>query len=230
VGGAAIDDDGVPTNRTPVIENGILERLVTNRTPVQGQLRSTGNQFDNGPVTTNIYVSSDSGVNDSDLRRKLLALVATQGVPYGIIVRRLANPELRGAPEMGLMDFFMSMMTGGRPAAPPLTAIDAARVYADGREEELRNAELSDLGAGALKQIVAASRSRVVYAAPAVRTGMAGMMGGMMSSMMGGAAFGHSRVSWYVVPSILLDDVTIQGPRGNAPRLPVAPSPLVVQR
>src|SRR5262249_20567598 len=155
------DDEGVLARPTKVIERGILKTLLMTRVPVSGIEHSTGNRRGSGAAPSHLIVSADSGLPADELRRKLLSLASAQGRDYAIIVRRLPD---RGWPM--LMDpsptaFFLS---GGGPAAePPMRALIAVKVYADGHEEAVRGADITGLGSAALKSIVAVSKTQTIY-------------------------------------------------------------------
>src|ERR1019366_7470837 len=86
-----VDDDGVTTHATTVVDHGVLRTLLTGRTPVTGVDHSTGNRFGIGPRPMNVIVTADSTLSDADMRSKLLALALAQGRQYGVIVRQLSG-------------------------------------------------------------------------------------------------------------------------------------------
>ena len=236
LGGFKVDDDGVPTRATKVIDHGILKTLLATRVPVRGVARSSGNRWGEGPVVTNLVVSPDSGgggVLSSDaLKRKLLELAAARGKPYAIVIRRIGNPWL-----MGMSDpmAFFAMMSGAESGSPTLQATLAVRVYPDGHEEPIRSANLSGITPSTFKEIVAVSTAQTVYTSPFhdVLAGFGGFDfeggggggggGGFSFQMMG--APGLTYAASYVVPSVLFEDVTVRAPSGDLPKPPLSPPP-----
>ena len=213
LGGYRVDDDGVAARETRVVDHGVLKTLLTMRVPVRGILHSSGNRLGNGPVVTNLFVTADSGLSDQDLRRRLLQLAAERGNAYGIVVRRVANP--------GLASFenplaLIAAMRGSASGSPTLGATLAFKVFPDGHEELIRNAEVSGINAAAFKDIVAVAKTRTAYTLPFIGR----------RSLSFGPAFGGGYAASYVVPSgVLFEEGSLARSAGNAPRLPVVSPP-----
>jgi hypothetical protein len=220
LGGFRVDDEGVLAHPTPLVDHGVLRSLLTTRTPVRGIDKSSGSCWGGGPVIGTLVVRNDSGLTDDALKRRLIALATARGAPYGVIVTRLsAGPVDNGDPLA-----MLATLSGDEGGAPVYTAAAAVRLYADGHEEPMRGAEIVGLTAASLKGIVAASQSQWLYSEPGgIGGGMAGMFWpGMMTLAL------YSRYeSSYVVPGILLDDVSIRRPRGEASKPPVLTPPWV---
>ncbi len=208
---ARVDDEGVTVHPTKVIDRGILKTLLMTRVPVSGIERSTGSRRGNGAAPSHLIVSADSGLPADELRRKLLALASAQGRDYAIVVRRLTNPRLTAQADPSAMTMFRS--SGGAPADPPIRALVAVKVYADGHEEPVRGAEITGLGAAALKSIVGVSKAQNIYSTVYFST--AGIFSGG----------GGSGLVTYVTPSLLFDNVSIRKPKGSNPRPPVVSPP-----
>lgn len=206
-----VDDEGVAARPTKVIERGILKTMLMTRVPVSGIEHSTGSRRGNGAAPSNLIVSADSGLPPDELRRKLLSLASAQGRDYAIVVRRLTNPRMTSQMDPSAMMMFMS--NGGAGADPPIRALVAVKVYADGREEPVRGADITGLGAAALKSIVAVSKAQTIYSTVYLST--AGIFSGVG---------GSGRVT-YVTPSLLFDNVSIRKPKGSNPRPPVVSPP-----
>jgi predicted Zn-dependent protease len=240
LGGFKVDDDGVPTRETKVIDHGILKTLLATRVPVRGVAKSSGNRWGEGPVVTNLVVSADAGagggggggggLSSDALKRKLLELAAARGKPFAIVIRRIGNPWL-----MGMSDpmAFFAMMGAAESGSPTLQATLAARVYPDGHEEPIRSANLSGITPSTFKEIVAVSTAPTVYTSPFhdMSAGFGGFdfEGGGGG---GGANFGLFQMlpglgyaASYVVPSVLFEDVTVRGPSGDVPKPPLSPPP-----
>ncbi len=200
VGGARVDDDGVRTRKTVLVEKGFLNTLLATRNPVSGIAKSTGSRHGSNALPSNLFVTAKKGYSDKKMKKAFLKLVKQRKNGYGIIVRRIGNSSLR-VPGLG-----RARRRGARVA----DIILAYRVFPNGREELIRNAGLSDIDAATFKEIVAASKAQTVYSAP-FRTRS--------------ASGSHSGVVSFVAPSLLFEDVTLQKPRGEIPHPPVASHP-----
>jgi hypothetical protein len=210
IGGALVDDEGVRTRETRLVERGILKTLLTTRVPVTGIARSSGSRRGGGPAVTNLFVTSDSGLTDAQLRKRALAIAAEQGTNrYAIVVRRIGQG---GGGSRGLRALMSAMRASRMEGAIPVA--DAVKLYADGHEEPIRGALLAGVSDASFKEIAAASRSRTAVTLPA-RAGMRGMF--MMLGAMRPSGFGgmFSQTATYVVPSLLFEELSIRKPTGD---------------
>jgi hypothetical protein len=98
----------------------------------------------------------------------------------------------------------------------------AYEVFPDGHQELLRNVAIEGVNTAAFKDVVAASASARVYNTPFVSMGHS-----MFSLFAGGspAEMGFPIVS-FVVPSLLLDDVSVKRPMKEIPKLPLSSRPV----
>jgi len=208
-----VDEEGTSARQTQVVENGVLRTVLTSRAPVRGVLQSTGNRRPQGVAPGNLFVTSQKASSPEEIRKQFLDMVKRRGKAYGIVVRRLADPAFRvtGDPFAAMM----AAQSGQDEKIAP--AILAVRVYTDGHEELIRNANFSEFSLAGLKDILAVSNTRTVFTAPfAARSA---------SPFPFSPPAAQSLVS-YVVPSILLlDDVGIQKPTGEIPKPPASGHP-----
>ena len=93
-------------------------------------------------------------------------------------------------------------------------AILAYKVFPDGREELIRNAELLGITEATFKDIVATSKTQTGYSAPFMRRNVSPFP----------SPFSFGIIS-LVVPSLLFEDVSLKKPSGVIPRPPVASRP-----
>ena len=123
------------------------------------------------------------------MRRELSKLVKRQKKDYGIVIRRLGRSgRSKDGPTLG-------------------PALEAYKVYRDGREERMRNAEFNSFGPGPFKDIVAVAKKTFVHNT-------------IYSSG------GHSAAVSIVLPEgILFEDITIRPPSGEILKPPVAGHP-----
>lgn len=211
LGASRVDDDGVPTRETRLVERGILKTLLTTRVPVEDLRRSTGSRRGAGAAVANLIFTVDGGSTTADLRARLLRLAAERGNAYAVVVRRIANPSL--AAELDPMSM-MGAFGGQGGGDQTLVVSEAIRLYPDGREEPIRNAGLSGITATTFRDIVAVSRGRAVFTAPS--GGRRGRFGGA-----GGSSYAPS----YVVPWLLFEEATLRRRGGEPPPLPAVSPP-----
>jgi predicted Zn-dependent protease len=188
-GGYKIDEEGVVAKPTTVVGGGILKTLLSSRTPVRGVPESTGNLRERGVAPSNVFVNANKTFAPAELRKQLVESAAARGNHFGIVIRRLAGK----------------------------TATLGYRLYADGHEELIRNAELSGMNVASFKDIVAVSDQRYVYteatpqrAGPSVNV-----------------QIGAPPLQSYVVPALLFGDLSVVKVPGNGSKPPVANSPLL---
>jgi hypothetical protein len=132
-GFSKVDEDGLPTRETRLVEKGILKTLLTTRDPVRGIEHSTGSRHAGQAAPTNIIVTAENGLSAADLRAKLMELVKQRNLPYGMLVRRLRILN---------------------------TPLEIDKVFPDGHEEAIRGAQFVGLNTAAFKDIVAVSKDQ----------------------------------------------------------------------
>jgi TldD protein len=203
VGSYMVDDQGVPARRTAVIERGILKTLLTDRTPVAGVEHSTGNARGQGILPSNLVLIADDGMSPAELMQELLLEITDRELDYGILVRRIGDPRLAQA----------SGGMRGMPGMPGqnILLIEAFRVYPDGREELIRNAEAVGLSPRAFKDIIAAGTDATAHSTQLLTRTRAGR-------------FASGPIS-LVVPSLLFEDLTLNRPTGEIPTPPITSHP-----
>ena len=189
-GGYKVDEEGIVARRTSLVDHGILKTVLTTRAPVRGIGESSGNLRELGVAPSNLFVSSAKASSTDELRKQLLDAAKEQGNPFGIIVRRLSGKS----------------------------ATLAYRIYPDGHEELVRNADITELTSTSFKNINAVSDQRIVYteAAP------------LKSSLSAqhGYRFGRPAPGLLRRAGYLFSDVTIEKPSGESPKSTVISTPL----
>ncbi len=216
VGGYKVDDEGIRARENVLVEKGILKTLLTARDPVPGIMHSTGNnQGGLGPTPSNLIVKAENGLTADELRARLLNLVKQRGKDYGVIISRVSNPLVLPSVNQ-LMSLFLPPGMGDHGK----TVIVAIKVFADGHEELIRNAELAGLSTAAFKDIVAASKDQNTYSTEFLGPGV---LTGFFSGANPAEAGGH--ILSFVVPSLLFEDLSLRKPTGEIPNLPVAGHP-----
>lgn len=195
-GTCKVDEDGVPTRETILVENGILKTLLTTRDPVRGFDHSSGSRHAGQAAPSNLFVIARNGLSNSDLRAKFLVMVKERNREYGLVVRRM------------------------RTSQQPLVV---AKLYLDGHEEQIHGVQFAGLNAAAFKDIAAASSDQNILTVSrrpsqnALNISLAGIE-------LGGEDEGWTPVS-LAAPSFVFDDVTVHMIRGETPKPPIAPHP-----
>ncbi len=122
------DDEGVPSERVPLIEDGILKNFLMSRMPITNFAKSNGHgRHQAGYMPTgrqgNLIVQSTKTVKDSDMRAELIAEVKKEGKPYGLYFE-----DVQGG---------FTLTTRELPQAFQVLPVIVFRVYPDGRPDQL---------------------------------------------------------------------------------------------
>lgn len=217
LGGYKVDYEGVPAGETRLVERGILKTLLATRSPVPGVLKSTGNRRSVGPSPSNLFVVPRGGMSQEEMREELLGLVEERGLDYGIVVRRLGNPQLTVSRDRRFA--FMLSEDTGRSRVEPVAL--AFKLFPDGREQLIRKAELLGISESSFREIVAASETLTAYHT----TFRPNLSFPLSSLLLRGSGPVSSAVVSLVVPQLLFEDVTLKRPSGDVPHLPVIAHP-----
>ena len=199
LGAYKVDDEGVPTRRVQVVENGLLMKLLTSRAPVTGFLQSSGSLHSGGVSPSNIVVTSTKSLSVDELRAELLRRAKLRGKDYGFIVRKV-DSTTRGSDTAGL-------------AKGSLAVLLAYKRFADGHEELVRNAIINGISFASFKDILAVSDTATVrnaFYSP--------------RSINPSDSAGSGLVS-LVTPSLLFEDATVQKPTGSVNKPPLTEHP-----
>jgi len=221
LGARRVDDDGVPTRRTVLVENGTLKTLLATRDPIAGVTQSTGSRRGGTVAPSNLLVTVTQGLPEEAIKARLLSIVQQRGKPFGIVVERLANP-MAGEAQDVMMSLMGSVMPGQGGEGPTRLALVAYKVFPDGHEELVRNVAIDGVTAASFKDVVAASASSLVYSTPFLS-----MRNSMFSIFAGGSPVeAVAPLVSFVVPSLLFDDVTLKRPMKEIPKLPLSSRPV----
>jgi len=214
-GSSSIDDDGVKTRATALVEHGVLKTLLATRVPVRGVTHSTGSRRGWGPTPSNLLVTSDKSLSDDELRKELLRQAKEHGLDYGIVVRRVG-----GGAAASFMKMAARMAQQGGQASNSLAEV--YKVYADGHEELLPGMEIAEMTPSAFKEILAVGDTPVVFTDEFIPR-----LGALFS--LGVSASSNVPVVSCAVPSLLFEEVSLVESQGPFPNPPVSPSPLAKQ-
>jgi hypothetical protein len=216
LGGYQVDEDGVKGQSTQLISTGILKTLLHSRALIPGTTASTGSHRGRGPMPSNLLLSSEKGLADAQIRSELLRVAKQRGLDYGVLIRRIGNPMLAIQSASGRIVVITA--NGGNQGIEIEAPLEAYKVFADGREELVRNFKITNLTLSSFKDIVAVADTPVVYTAPfRVRVNSPVIDGFLQPT-------GPQLVS-IVTPSLLFEDLSLQRPSGEIPNLPFSKHP-----
>lgn len=210
-GGYRVDDEGVLAHPTRLVRNGVLETLLTTRTPVRGIDQSTGSRRGAGVAPSSILVEAEKGVSEKQVRKEFFKRIKRQKKQYGYIVTHIANSSY------DVLEPRVTYYSSGSYDDELENAIFAYKVYLDGREELVRNAEFAGIGLYIFKDIVQVSKTHAVNTVP-------------FRSADNSAPFFRGRsdevlVSIVTPRLVLFEDITLKPPSGEIPKVPVSVHP-----
>ncbi len=192
------DDEGVKSQRVPVVENGILRNFLLSRSPLPNFPLSNGHGRRSpgfAPVGRqgNLMVQSSITVPKAKLRQMLIAEARRQKKPFGLYFEDVSGG--------------FTFTGRGTPQAFQITPIMVYRVYTDGRPDELvRGVDLIGTPLTAFSKIIAASDQ------PEVFNGICGAESGWVPV---------SATS----PALLLQQMEVQKKPKSSELRPILPAP-----
>lgn len=220
LGSYVVDREGIPAQRTDLIQEGRLEALLTTRAPVKEFEKSTGSNRQGAPLPGNLFVSATEHMTEEELKRELLMWVEDSGNEFGILIKRFNDLEsiVTGASFDAIVSLSQSAMLGGIPLLPTLRTY---KVDLEGNEVPIRPLTVQSFSDRQMRDIVAVSDTPRAYNVSAPFTAAT------LMSAFGGALGGLSTPTFIgvVAPSILLEELTLQGGSTGYPRVPIVSHP-----
>lgn len=212
-----VDDQGVPAERVAIVEKGTLKSFLLSREPVRnfnasnGHGRLPGAYGAEQAVIGNLFVQCEQTVPEAQLKAKLLEIVKTSGLKYGILIRRLDFPSTATFRDLETIARQMQKNGYARTLNVPLLAY---RVYPDGHEELVRGLRFKEFSAKDLRDVDAASDRP--YVLNYVNNGSSYDL----------ADFGTDATTSSVIsPSLLFGSLDLIRVDKEAGRLPIVPPP-----
>ena len=207
-----VDDDGVKAGDTELIDKGILRNLLHTRGLIANTTHSTASRRAFGASPSNRLFTVDKPMTPAQMKAELIRIVQQRNKPFGVVVRRIGNPQLAFSLSRSRVIMSSSGNAPGTLRIQPI--LEAYKVFPDGHEEPVRNLEITGLTIADFRNILAFSEPSTVYTAP---------MQILNRTPMTGIAFfqpgGPNEVSANV-PSMLFEDMTLTTPTGDVPILP----------
>jgi len=156
-----IDYDGVLPQNTTLIQNGYLKTLLSDRRPIRRVTQSSGHNRGGTPMFSNIKIDANKKfqASEKELKNQLIKLCKQRDLPYGIIVKKIANTNIVTTVVFGL--------SGGgidhpRSSEGKLQPIEVYKIYPDGREELVRGGQLAGITVGSFKDIIKVGNTHYV--------------------------------------------------------------------
>jgi len=192
------DDEGVPAQRVPLVEHGILRNFEMSRSPLIGFQRSNGHgrrQIGFAPVSRqgNLVVQSSKTLTHAQIRARLIELIKAQGKPFGLLIDDIAGG--------------FTFTGRGQPQAFQVLPLVVYKVFPDGRPDELvRGVDIVGTPLVSLTKIVATGDTLDVFN---------GYCGAESGSVPVSAA----------APEILISELEVQKKETSTDKPPILPAP-----
>jgi TldD protein len=226
LGGYHVDGEGVPGQKVPLVEGGMLRNLLMSRRPGPDFENSNGHGrsallSDPRPLPSNLFLQSSDELSPDAMQKKFLDACKEDGQQWCIEIKEMDNPALSSLNQQDYSDY-IGALAGGISSGERLPLL-VYRVYvADGRKELVRGGHIEGLTLRSLRNMLAIGNNSSVY------TYMQNAQNGFAGSALG--AFGSAQdasgiPSTVVAPSLLLDEVDIRGFHGEPRRVPLVPPP-----
>jgi len=216
-----VDEEGVIPRPVTLVEKGKLKNFLLTRQPVKGfqesngRARIPGNFGARTAAFSNLFVRSSESVKGPELKKKLIEMIQQRSKPYGIIVRKMDYPSSASLEEVRRIATSMSQSGGGsRPVSIPLMVY---RIYPDGREELIRGLRFRGLSVRSLKDILAVSEESA---------SIHFLQNLAPFALMG--AGGYVAPVSVIAPSLLFEDLELERPQDDVPKLPLVPPPPLI--
>lgn len=154
-GAYAFDNEGTPSQRVEVIQNGVLKNFLMSRMPIKDFSQSNGHGRNQpGLMPTgrqgNLIVTSANTVTEAQLRQDLIDEVKKQGKPYGLYF-----DDIQGG---------FTLTQRSLPQAFQVLPVIVYRIYADGRPDELvRGVDIVGTPLAALTRIMVTGDQQHVF-------------------------------------------------------------------
>ncbi len=212
IGSYRIDDEAVPAESFQIVKSGYLKGLMSSRTPTRRVKLTNGHNRGGAAMfsTLELSASKDRTQTPRKLRERMLQLCKDRDLPYGIIVRKILNPSI-------LMTTLYNITDGEFPFARTpgqMTALEAYRVYPDGREELVRGCDVAGMTVQSFKEILAVGDRKTAYNCYALPV--------TLSFFSGGAQFIPASV---ILPALLFEDIEIRPIEDDFTKPPILPHP-----
>ncbi len=213
VGHYVLDDDGVVPEDVNLVKDGYLKNLLSSRVPTRRVRNTNGHQRGGASMLSIIEMKSDKDhiKTSRDLKQRMLKLCKDRELPYGIIVKKVADQNMAMTSLYRLTSGDFPLPFGNSKKA----LLEVYRVYPDGHEELVRGCQAKGISVQSFKDIINTGNSNYVlnYLAPAVTSPF----------MTGGSQYIPATM---IVPDLLFEDAEIVPIDEDFPKPPLYASPV----
>lgn len=222
IGSYKTDNEGVRAEKITVVDNGILKGMLMTRRPGPDFDASNGHARagDTQPIPSNLSLQTTNALDQNALQQKFIQACKDDGHNWCLEVERMDNPAL-GAVSPGDAADTISQLSGGLSSGTRLPLMMYKVYVNDGHKELARGGTLQDLTIRSLRNILGIGND------PTLFTYMQNDEDGLAGTALG--AFGsvgeNGIPSTVTTPSLLLEEVEVQGFHGEPRRLPLVPPP-----
>lgn len=224
LGGFAVDEEGVRSQKVTIVDNGTLKELLMSRRPGPDSDKSNGHGRaaflnDGRPTMSNLIFKSTDTESPADLKEKFLDECRQEKLSYCLVVREMDNPSISLLHQDDFSELLASF--GGGAGSGDRLPLVVYKIYPeDGRQEMVRGARIIGLTTRTLRNLGGIGNDDYVF------NYMQSQEAGFAGTALG--AFGSARnglPASVVAPSLLFDDLEVRGARGEPKRLPLLPAP-----
>jgi predicted Zn-dependent protease len=216
-GSYQVDDDGVKTGETVLVDKGILQTLLHTRALIPDTTHSTASRRSTGAMPSNLLFSAEKSMTEEQLKAELIRLAAQRHKEYGILVRRMGNQQLLAS--LARSRIVLANNSNGPGSISVQPVVEAYKVFPDGHEEPVRDLNINGLTLDAFRSIVAVSEPSTVYTAPVLILNRSPLTG--VSFLQPGGPLVVSTNA----PAMLFEDMTLERPTGDVPIPPFSGHP-----
>ncbi len=200
-GSYEVDDDGVPSQKITLIEQGVLKTFCTSRQPTRGVEGTNGHSGDGSGTVSILFVNGNPSLNPKQMKKKLIQLGKEQGFDHVYIVKDAVKlPTWLLGMSSGLSSIFSSFGGGLQLFPTTLIRIDVK----SGKQDLVRGPTVQIQPARILKDIEALGSDETVT----------------------NIASSQSSATSIITPSVIVRDVDLQEPEKTVSRPPVVKNPL----
>lgn len=228
IGGYKFDDEGVASQAINIVKRGILETLPTSRTPSKELQTSNGHArrsveggLFRGSPTNLVLESVGRGEPRARLRRKLLALIKKENLPYGLIIRQFDDPAITSNPDLSRIEL-VQLLRSQDPTAPPMAAL-AYKLYPTGKQELVRGVKLKSVDVNEWRGIAGVGQGRTI------KNFLASTENPLLTRLQGGTPDGFvpsaGVESAVATPDLLFPELTIEPSSFGRRAAPILPPP-----
>lgn len=212
IGKFTLDDEGIVPEKVNLVTNGYLKNLLSTRVPTKRVRKSNGHQRGGAAMYGILELNTDNDHSKSfnELKEKIIKLCKDRELPFGIIVNKLIDQNI-------LFTTLFKLTAGTYPVGQiqsNIPAIEAYKIYQDGKTELIRGCEIRGINAQTFKDIILTGNDKYALnflASPVVSPFISGGSSYLTSSV--------------ITPALLFEDGEVKPIENDFPKPPIISSP-----